>query len=116
MVLCLNENLFFRKAKARLQTYRRKPLLPETKTLGVYAGVPVLARIPSRLTEAADFATVPEVYFEPNGEKSDPFYTGAKTAVNLAKGSVAHAGAGELGGLRQGWGWFPAAPVWLWKV
>lgn len=86
MLLCLNENFSLRKAKARLQTYRRKSLLSETKTLGVYAGVPVLARIPLRLAEAAEFTTGPELRFEPSGKRSDLFSSGAEMPVNPASG------------------------------
>ena len=112
MLLRLNENLFFRKAKARLQTYRRKSLLSENKTLGVYAVVPVLARIPSRLAEAAEFATGLELHFEPSGKRSDLFSSGAKTPVNPASGPqslVLVQGSWEACG-RSG-GLFPAALV-----
>lgn len=86
MLVCWNENLFSRKAKARLQTYRRKSLLSATKTPGAYAGVPVLAKIPLRLAEVAEFATGPELNFEPNGKKSDLFCSGDKTPVNPVSG------------------------------
>lgn len=86
MLFCLNENLFFRKAKERLQMYRRKSFLSEIKTLGAYAEVPVLARIPSGLAEAAEFATGPELHFEPSRKRSDVFGSGAKMPVNPAPG------------------------------
>lgn len=86
MLLCLNKSLSFRKAKARLQTYRRKSLLSETKTLAVYAVVPVLARIPLRLAEAAEFTTGPELHFKRSGKSSDLFSSGAEMPVNPASG------------------------------
>lgn len=65
--------------------------------LEVYAEVPVLFRIPLRLEEAAEFATGPELRFEPRGKRSALLSHMAKTPVNQEFSCLCQCGrAGRL--------------------
>lgn len=46
--------------------------------LGVYTGVPLLARVPWRLAEVSVFASDPELHFESSGKRSALFSGGLK--------------------------------------
>jgi len=81
--------------------------------LGFYAGVPALPRVPWRLQEAAEFAAGPELHYEPSGNRSGLFSSGAKTPVNPALGLSPSRWCGRAGRLAAGLG---ACFHWLWSI